>query len=858
MKKNIEFIIFILDSTGPIIFVFLIISLFLIVYPHIYIKFKFLRDVEFIANIYRNLMLRGFYIKRLRDYYKDKFNFRHYLLGEDLINYDKIKDFEELYQKPTFTTREKSHIRKRFSISTNNFLKKIEKDPVLFQLDFIEGKAGYGKTNLLIYIGSLAYHEKITIKSALLINIKDIEAYFNEDESSLKLKEKFLKHSNGTLCSALHYCYRDQGFKISLCDIYYTIRHNCILLLDGFDEILNVNDANKLISRIRKFRSEFPKLKIIISGRPGSFPKPTTESPHDDNYFKINGLSKNEILSLIKKTIGVISEGKNDSYMNRYFNLSNRILMNRSIYDMAKIPFLLTLIILLGSNSRKLPEHRDELIKSSIMLAIELKLNGYGNGLADALLNVLCKISFDEVNNSVDKTSIIEYIDSEFSTISFSMFDDSKGVIEYLRKSGLLIHTSNRFEFTHKSIKDYLCALYLFRKLDKRPEEIKKYNLFFEKTNFDVVFFYCCFIKDASIIFLLFVELELYDTCLELMAWNSLNSNLKIIDKNIEYFWSVLERKKDRKFITRAQLYLKLIRLKCCDAFTEKAITVDEYELVSDRLPKKNIRYNYVVGLDINEIKNFYTNLNNIFCDDIIEINESNKSGEFKPVSHVNRNNEFIGSDTVVINDKNEYEIALPRSKRFDLIEKKIFEKLKKYVNMVTKNIGRKILIHDISALNERLCCDIMECFDSCIILNKVVEKNIMCTEKKYLELREMLFNTDISSRDQLIRSGSINYSLLFLNKLDKDDSKVFVYFRENLLHCIDCDESFVELSLAASMFEIINSIFMEYKPNKYNFAKKIFIKVFLNYLASNEEIHLWGRLKVQYTLDDEDNPYIN
>ncbi len=824
---------------GSMIVVFFIIP----AYPTIYKKYEFIRDINIFPQIFNFLILNGYFKPKLTSYNKQEFVFKHDLL-DDVIKSNKTISFNDLYENPYFSLINDLDEDINNKTPIESIIDIIENKTILQQLVIIEGKAGYGKTNFLRFLGYLVTNNSLQINTALLMQANDIEKYLNTSEDDFTSYELFLSKTGKKLIASLHFCFRKKGLKVSTCELKKTLSRKCLLLLDGFDELNNNNNSDKIISLLRDLKTENPNLIIVITGRPGSLPINTSYHQHKDFHYRINSLDIQAIESMIKKTLLKIHGESN--YTKEYIDFRERIINNNAIYRMAKIPFLLTLMIRLREKKKDLPEHRDKLISSFISLAVKRKLKNNENGTPNFLTSTLCQISFDTVNSKFSLKKTKEYIKNQIDIFNFSSFKNPSEVISYLRMTGLLIHDSNKLEFIHKSIGDHLCAKHIFELTLKDSSNPPNEELFYQRKNIDIVFFYCCLIKDASTVFKSFIRKNQYKTCLELIAWKHIGSNIFINPLLIDRFWDTIKNHKNKHFEAHATLYLALMRLRYGDTFSEEPVSKTEYEHIVGKLNKRNIRDNDVVGLDENEINNFFTQLNIFFKKEANQIENIDDNGSFKPLSAHYRIEKKIHDDTIV-EELRGLSISQPNSYKFIKIKQKISEELKKRIKSTALNINSKFRIIDMKNFQDKLFNDIINCYTPELFLK--TNNHHTCSLSDYSNLRTYLFGSGVSYRDQIFRDNLINHKLITGNNLNKNEQQIFDDFVKSHKNGLNFSSDDIELMLLASMYRLISSLLTNPTPNEYCYSINTYLKVLVINMADNQDLDLWGRIQIQHTL---------
>ena len=356
----------------------------------------------------------------------------------------------------------------------------------------IFGDVGTGKSTLINYITYYAFTNSsfpyFVIRLPLKECIFDKDAYQNIDDilnviSIYLLSIKYDKNHISNL--------------IKLIKNY--LKEKVLVLIDGFDEL--PNDQNYL-ERFFSWFNNFSYLlnkdsKIILTTR--SYETDIIEKNIDNLEFaKLAEFNENQIYNFLLNYFKI--QYKNEQNNNTLAvrgseSLFNLIRKSDKLRELSTNPLLLTLLFSLYIEKGELTDNKIKLYDYSLELLIK-KWKNRGSikqliGITyESLINIISKIAHD---NLVQNGQITDLTYSEIVTTFSTELPDNinpKVVVDILfEKCGLLIKTSNdhikgfpatydKYNFIHKSFKEYLAALYVIN-------NIKEYDVSLFDSNID-------------------------------------------------------------------------------------------------------------------------------------------------------------------------------------------------------------------------------------------------------------------------------------------------------------------------------------------------------------------------------------
>lgn len=231
---------------------------------------------------------------------------------------------------------------------------------------------------------------------------------------------------------------------------------NCLLMLDGLDEV----DKSQQLETLKIIESIGLKLssgKIIVTVRKSELNKEI----NGFNSYEISPLNEEQIRQITKKWIGSSEKFLNELNSKPYKDLANR-------------PIFLTLLLIIYQKSFLLPNQPSEVYSDATYLVIKEwdehrninRRSKYSQFNTRKKIKFLSELSYhltyktkQKVFNSIDLENIYNKIYQKYDLPE----SEIKNVVAELEShTGILSESSYRkFEFSHLSIQEYLCACHI-------------------------------------------------------------------------------------------------------------------------------------------------------------------------------------------------------------------------------------------------------------------------------------------------------------------------------------------------------------------------------------------------------------
>lgn len=338
----------------------------------------------------------------------------------------------------------------------------------------ILGDLGAGKTTLVkklcqsLILKDEKYYNSLTFP--ILIRLREINGYSAEIPSLVffefllnKLGFVLRDFSKDQIRNANSYT---TNLKRIVCDFLEDI--NILLLLDGYDEINDLKVRKTVIEDLEMLSNSFVKSKVIITSRTAEF------------IFDVSNTTTYEIAPL--------NDDQIDVFINQYINKKDEAkkfklqLFETPYFDTSRKPLALAHLCAIYERYHSLPSKPKTVYKKIVSLYIEEwdaqrridriktggKVSEYNNLPNDRKFEFITKFAYlltTEFNSSTFSEKDI----TKCYNLLFQEFDlpakQSKIIVQEIEgHNGLIIQTSqDTFEFSHKSIHEYLVAEYISR-----------------------------------------------------------------------------------------------------------------------------------------------------------------------------------------------------------------------------------------------------------------------------------------------------------------------------------------------------------------------------------------------------------
>lgn len=276
-----------------------------------------------------------------------------------------------------------------------------------------------------------------------------------------------------------------------------------ILLLDGLDEVYAAEDRRILRKMVENWVDRFPKCRVVVTTRTYAY---RTNDPgrlsERFTVFELAPYTWKQIKTYVENWYSIAAMMRPASFGGRDSapavtqqlarNLVTNILNTSSLWSLARVPLLLTLMTLIHEENKKLPDNRAELYEKTVVLLHKWNPPREGDPLAVRLAH----LNFDQVRAALQLTAfdlqrdhvIYEQYPATITRskllehlLNFSLGEGDLGanvedVLEYLgTRNGILVSEGiAAYRFLHLSVQEYMAACALIEQYDecRMPDDI--------------------------------------------------------------------------------------------------------------------------------------------------------------------------------------------------------------------------------------------------------------------------------------------------------------------------------------------------------------------------------------------------
>ena len=384
---------------------------------------------------------------------------------------------------------EKKFTERKLTLPSRNFIDVLKTDKYIVVL----GDPGSGKTTLLKYIaliysrGLKKVYEKFGFEKCLLPVIVPVSEIYSQTE-------------NKSFVETISDYYKIQGIENTKNFIKENLdKGKCMVLLDGLDEIPAHQGRFSIARNIENFMRRYSNNRFIITSRIIGYEKINHDSITE---YYVSLLDDNEIREFVYNWFTAfekkVKKGMPENAIKKIVDDEARQLMysineDENIKDLARNPFLLSLICLVQKSGYKLPRYRIELYKTIAETLFEnwvmarsisigkpsTEVRDYKEG--EKVLAPLALWMHENLSGGVEKEdklkeNIIEIMKNR-GILECAAINTVDKFFKYLAEQTQLIIPKGKdyYGFRHLSFEEFLAARALIMK-EKYNKYLKKYS----------------------------------------------------------------------------------------------------------------------------------------------------------------------------------------------------------------------------------------------------------------------------------------------------------------------------------------------------------------------------------------------
>lgn len=331
----------------------------------------------------------------------------------------------------------------------------------------IKGEPGTGKSTFLKYFVR-RHVEKCTNIIPFIISLEHLGRYVEK----LELCQK--KDAEEIIINYLRNEYPQPQFLFhenSFESLFY--KKECWFLFDGFDEINSNKVQGKVLCLIQFLYDIWDKCKFVITSRPYALDDFKLIEDFQSVYIDVlNRTQMEQYINSLSKVLNI------DQYSIDANGLISIICNSNTIYQLAKIPVMLTFICIIFFIKENIPESRYEVLEKIIVWLISSKDEEQKSQEEQIYL-------YSQVAYFMSLSKIKE-IDEDILYNKFAGNQRKQQFIKKINDTGILIKKSTgrsnrKYLFWHYCFQEFLAARYIADKLSLYKNYQEIINMWFDK-----------------------------------------------------------------------------------------------------------------------------------------------------------------------------------------------------------------------------------------------------------------------------------------------------------------------------------------------------------------------------------------
>lgn len=236
-----------------------------------------------------------------------------------------------------------------------------------------------------------------------------------------------------------------------------------LLLVDGLDEVADLQARRKLVRRIREFFTQFPGNRLVITSRKVGFEANLFSG--DYKSLELEGLNQQLMEEISRRWFSL---GQGDSAAAQFMQ---EVSSSPEVYNLAKNPLLLVIMLAIKQTRGKIPEHRVALFKAAVetMVLVRPKTE-HSPAFREQVLDFLGFVAFGMVESGKNQLTKPE-IDAYINQYNDGLPEEAFAFAEHY--TGIYTSKNGKYSFINYSILEYLASCHLAKLWEQGQLETK-------------------------------------------------------------------------------------------------------------------------------------------------------------------------------------------------------------------------------------------------------------------------------------------------------------------------------------------------------------------------------------------------
>ncbi|MBI2471091.1 MAG: HEAT repeat domain-containing protein [Planctomycetes bacterium] len=307
----------------------------------------------------------------------------------------------------------------------------------------IVGAPGSGKTTLLKHLALKSCKENLKKQERICVPIPII---------LLKLLE-----SGKSLRGYIDVVFEEYDFPKAKEFVEKDLKEGkCIILLDGFDELVSRENQEQITLQIQEFVKQYHRTQIIVTSRIAGY----NDELKDFTKLELMEFDDKQIKTFIENWFGKTEPDKTKSML--------EAIKSEYIKAIVRNPLMITITAIIYEEDKKLPQKRADLYKRCVEVLlskwdVQKKLkNVYAPDKKEFILRKLAFYGHSNNKRIMTEEEIIEEMLRHFPRTQLGREDAKPFLNEIWQRSYLLRQVSmGSYDFLHLSFQEYFTALEL-------------------------------------------------------------------------------------------------------------------------------------------------------------------------------------------------------------------------------------------------------------------------------------------------------------------------------------------------------------------------------------------------------------